>query len=248
MIQKRAFVDIFARWPALFGLFAVRTPLIDHPLEFLSVPTIEIVSDIVCPWCYIGTRRLDAALAEVRREIPGFECQTLWRPFFLNPDTPPEGEPYLPFLEHKFGGPERVAALFAHVRQAGAAYGLDFQFEKIQVRANTLQAHRLIFWAQQQGNARPLVDRLFAAQFLNGENVSDPGVLLGIAGETGYDIEAARLYLGSDQDATLVRELEREGRQQGINMVPTFILNKRHVIVGAENPSVLTAAILQTLA
>ena len=210
--------------------------------------TIEIVSDIVCPWCYIGTRRLDAALAEVRREFPGFECETLWRPFFLNPDTPPEGEPYLPFLEHKFGGPERVAALFERVRQAGSAYGLDFPFEKILVRANTLQAHRLIFWAQQQGNARPLVDRLFAAQFVNGENISDPELLAVIAGETGYNVDAVRCYLASDQDVAVVRELEREGRQQGINMVPTFVLNKRHVIVGAENPSVLAAAIFQTLA
>ncbi|MFZ2269182.1 MAG: DsbA family oxidoreductase [Azonexus sp.] len=210
--------------------------------------TIEIVSDIVCPWCYIGTRRLDAALAEVRRDRPDFACRTVWRPFFLNPDTPPEGEPYRPFLEKKFGGPERVAALFAHVRQAGLAYGLDFQFEKIEVRANTLQAHRLIFWAQQQGDARPLIDRLFAAQFLNGENVSDPVVLVGLAGEVGYSPEAVRNYLATAQDAELVRDLERQARHMGINMVPTFRLDRQRLVVGAEDPAVLAAAIRQVLA
>jgi len=210
--------------------------------------SIEIISDIVCPWCYIGTRRLDAALAEVRREIPEFTCRTVWRPFFLNPDTPPEGEPYRPFLERKFGGPERVAALFAHVRQAGLAYGLDFQFEKIGVRANTLQAHRLIHWAQLQGDVRPLVERLFAAQFVYGENVSDPEVLVRLAGETGYSPEAVRSYLATAEDAELVRDLERQARSMGVNMIPTFRLDRQRLIVGAEDPAVLAAAILQTVA
>lgn len=210
--------------------------------------TIEIVSDLVCPWCYIGTRRLDAALAEIRRERPDFACQTVWRPFFLNPDTPPEGEPYQPFLERKFGGREQVAALFSRVRQAGVVYGLDFQFEKIQVRANTLQAHRLIFWAQKQGNARRLVDRLFAAQFIHGENLCDIDLLVAVADETGYDAAAVRRYLASDEDVEPVRALAREGRELGINMVPTFIVDKRQIVVGAEDPSILAAAIRQALA
>lgn len=212
------------------------------------MPTVEIISDIVCPWCYIGTRRLDAAIAEVRRDLPEFACRTVWRPFFLNPDTPPEGEPYRPFLERKFGGAERVDALFAHVRQAGLAYGLDFRFERIAVRANTLLAHRLIHWAQQQGDARPLVDRLFAAQFLRGENVSDPELLIRCAAEVGYPAETVRRYLATEQDARQVRELEREARQMGINMVPTFRVDGQRLIVGAEDPAVLAVALRQSLA
>lgn len=130
--------------------------------------TIEIVSDVVCPWCFIGKRRLETALAMVRRDIPDFACQTIWRPFFLNPDTPPEGEPYLPFLVNKFGSREKVEELFERVREAGRAYGLDYAFEKIALRANTLKAHRLLHWAQAKGNADALIERLFAAQFQRG--------------------------------------------------------------------------------
>ena len=86
--------------------------------------TIEIVSDLVCPWCFIGLRRLSTAIEQVRREIPGFSCRKVWRPFFLNPDTPPQGEPYMPFLEAKFGSREAVEAHFARVREAGRAYDL----------------------------------------------------------------------------------------------------------------------------
>jgi hypothetical protein len=112
--------------------------------------TIEIVSDVVCPWCFIGTRRLETAIALVRDQIPDFTYQTRWLPFFLNPDTPPEGEPYLPFLERKFGSRAAVEALFGRIREAGRAYGIDYAFEKIELRANTLRAHRLIHWAQQR--------------------------------------------------------------------------------------------------
>ncbi len=89
--------------------------------------TIEIVSDLVCPWCFIGLRRLSTAIEQVRREIPGFSCRKVWRPFFLNPDTPPQGEPYMPFLEAKFGSREAVEALFARVREAGRAYRPDLR-------------------------------------------------------------------------------------------------------------------------
>jgi predicted DsbA family dithiol-disulfide isomerase len=140
--------------------------------------TIEIVSDIVCPWCFIGLRRLDVAIAKVQRDLPDFTCEKRWRPFFLNPDTPPEGEPYLPFLEKKFGGRAPVEALFERVRAAGRPYGIEYAFEKIERRANTLLAHRLIYWAQQRGNAEALVERLFAAQFQRGEAVGDPAMLL----------------------------------------------------------------------
>ena len=204
---------------------------------------IEIVSDVVCPWCFIGKRRLETALAMVRREFPDFACQTVWRPFFLNPDTPPEGEPYLPFLVNKFGSREKVEELFERVREAGRAYGLDYAFEKIALRANTLKAHRLLHWAQAKGNADALIERLFAAQFQRGEAVGDPETLVKIATECGYDPKEVAAYLASDRDADIVRQRESEARQMGITMIPTFILAGKQIIVGAEDPAILAEGI-----
>jgi predicted DsbA family dithiol-disulfide isomerase len=209
---------------------------------------IDIVADFVCPWCFIGKRRLETAVARVRTLYPEFSYQTNWRPFFLNPDTPPEGEPYLPFLEHKFGGKAPVDALFERVRQAGREYGLDFAFEKISRRANTLQAHRLLYWAQLQRNADALAERLFVAQFQRGEPVGELATLVNIALECGYPATQVAAYLRSNEDAETVRENERIIRQMGIRMVPTFILNNHQVIVGAEDPAVLAEAIIQSIA
>lgn len=209
--------------------------------------SIDIVSDLVCPWCYIGLRRLDAAIADVRREFPDFDCERRWRPFFLNPDTPPEGEPYRPFLEKKFGGPAPVEALFERVRAAGRPWGIEYAFEKIEVRANTLQAHRLIHWAQQRGDAARLVERLFVAQFQRGEHVGDRALLVQAAAECGYPGEEVERYLASGQDIDEVRATERQFRAMGISMVPTFIVDGREIVVGAEDPAILAAAIRRTL-
>lgn len=209
--------------------------------------TIEIVSDVVCPWCFIGLRRIDAAIELVRRDVPDFHCAKRWLPFFLNPDTPPEGELYLPFLVAKFGGVERVEALFDRVRDAGREYGLDYAFEKIALRANTLRAHRLIHWVQQRGDAERLVERLFAAQFQRGEHVGDIGLLAAIAGECGYPADEVAAYLASDQDVELLRAMEAEIRAAGIRQVPTFIVDRQRVVVGAEDPAVLAEAIRETL-
>ena len=209
--------------------------------------TIDIVADIVCPWCFIGKRRLETAIALVRRHDPAFTCRTRWLPFFLNPDTPPEGEPYLPFLERKFGGRAPVEALFARVREAGCAYGIDYAFEKIPLRANTLRAHRLIHWVQQRGDADALVERLFVAQFQRGEYVGDIALLAEIAAECGYDRKMVADYLSSAEDENLLRTRERQLRAMGVRMVPTFILPGNEVIVGAEDPAVLAAGILRQL-
>ena len=208
---------------------------------------LQIVSDIVCPWCYIGTRRLAAAVALVRREYPAFELQTVWSPFFLNPDTPPEGEPYLPFLERKFGSRTRVEEIFAHVRAAGQPYGLTYAFEKIALRANTLNAHRLLHWAQALGTIDALVERLFVAQFQRGEHVGDQDVLVSIAVECGYEVDAVRDYLASDRDVHAVRDEEAAIRAMGVSMVPTFILPNGQIIVGAEDPKILADGLRRAL-
>lgn len=209
--------------------------------------TIEIVSDVVCPWCFIGTRRLEAAVAMVRKDIPEFRYRARWRPFFLNPDTPPEGEPYLPFLERKFGGRDQVEALFERVRAAGRPYGLEYAFEKIRLRANTLRAHRLIHWVQEKGDASTLVKQLFIAQFQRGEHVGDPRILVAIAAECGYDPVAVEEYLNLSRDEDVIWAEEREARERGIRQVPTFILNGKQIVVGAEDPAMLADAIRQAL-
>ncbi len=209
--------------------------------------TISIVSDFVCPWCYIGTRRLSTAIALVQAEQQDFQAATRWLPFFLNPDTPPEGEPYLPFLERKFGSRARVEEIFQYVRSAAATYGLDYAFEKITLRANTLPAHRLIQFVQKTGPADAVVERLFQAQFQRGEYVGDIDLLCQIASDGGFDIAATRSYLGSDDGRAELLENARHWRTAGINMVPTFILPEGRMIVGAEDPHVLAEAILDSL-
>lgn len=214
--------------------------------------TIEIVSDIVCPWCFIGTRRLAAAIDLVLQDFPDFACRKVWRPFFLNPDTPPEGEPYMPFLEAKFGGRDKVEAIFDRVRAAGRPYGIDYAFEKIRLRANTLQAHRLLHWAQQHSDAETridaLVERLFSAQFQRGEHVGDRAVLTSIAAECGYDGDEVARFLASDRDTQAVRDMERLAHERGISMVPTFIVEGISIVVGAEDPAILADAIRKSLA
>jgi len=204
---------------------------------------VDIVSDFVCPWCFIGARRLRVAVALACADIPELEVRPCWLPFFLNPDSPPAGEPYLPFLERKFGGRAQVEAIFERVRAAGRPYGVDYAFEKIALRANTLQAHRLAHWAQAQGPAEALIDRIYVGQFQRGEHIGDPAVLTAIAAECGYDPATVADYLASDRDRDVVVGQEREVHAMGINQVPTFLLPGGRVIVGAEDPAVLAAGL-----
>lgn len=214
-------------------------------MSSLKPLTIEVVSDVVCPWCFVGLRRLERAISLVREEQPDFQYVLRWRPFFLNPDTPPEGEPYLPFLIQKFGGRERVEEIWQHIQVVGASLGIDYQFEKIQVRANTLMAHRLIHWAQQQGDASGVVEGLFKAQFERGDNVSDRLVLANVAAACRYDHAEVLRYLDSDEDVSLIQNMEHESRTWGVNSVPTFVFDRKSGIQGAEDPRVLADGIKQ---
>src|SRR5574343_1027741 len=132
----------------------------------------------------------------------------------------------------KFGSREAVEALFERVREAGRGYGLEYAFEKIMLRAKTLQAHRLIHWAQQKGDAERLVERLFCAQFQRGEAVGDPAVLIAIATACGYPAEDVAAYLRSDSDEDVVRIMEARIRELGIRQVRTFIVGGREIVVG----------------
>ncbi len=213
----------------------------------MSEIQIDIVSDAVCPWCFIGKRRLEAALERLRADRPDIAPRIRWLPYFLNPDTPVEGEPYRPFLEKKFGGPEKLAQIQAHVAEAGRTVGIDFAFERIEIRANTLRAHRLIHRMQKTGNADALVERLFAAHFLQGENIGDIAVLARLAGECGQEEAAAAAYLRSGEDEEEVRAQVERGQRLGITGVPFFIFNGRYGVGGAQPPEVLLDTLRQSL-
>ncbi|CAB1369561.1 DsbA family oxidoreductase [Denitratisoma oestradiolicum] len=205
--------------------------------------TVEIVSDFTCPWCYIGLHRFNDAIATLRQELSGVEVIKQWRPYFLNPDVPEDTIPYLPFLSNKFGGMERLKSVFSVVREAGAEFDIQFQFEKIQFITKTLHAHRLVHWAQQQVDASQLVERIYLGHFHHGENISDINVLADIAGLCGYDREAASLYLASKLDIDLVRTKAHESGAWGVRSVPTFVLERKLAILGAQDSTAFVDAV-----
>jgi len=204
---------------------------------------IDIVSDVVCPWCFIGKRHLEAALAQFEAPV-----SIRWLPYFLNPDTPPEGEPYRPFLERKFGGAAALEEIWARVRAAGRPAGIAFAFERIALRANTLAAHRLIHRWQQQGDASPLVERIFNAGFCEGRFIGDPVVLADIAAACGADRDETLAWLLSGSEADAVIAQEARLRELGISGVPFFIFNGRLAVSGAQPPEVLLDALRQSVA
>jgi predicted DsbA family dithiol-disulfide isomerase len=206
---------------------------------------IDVVSDVVCPWCFIGKRHLEAALAGLP-EAAGAKVR--WHPFELNPDLPAEGVDRKGYLEAKFGGPARAAEIYARVREAGTRAGLDFDFEAIVRQPNTRDAHRLIAWAQSHGDAGPLVERLFRAYFQEGRYVGDRDTLAALAAEAGCDAGAARVWLESGLGADEIAEAEARVRALGISGVPFFIFDGKVGLSGAQPPEALREAIAQARA
>lgn len=205
---------------------------------------IEIYSDVVCPWCFIGKRHLDAALDDFQRGDGG-ESVVTWRPFQLNPQLPPQGIPRQTYIETKFGGPQRAAAIYQRVSDAGSAAGIAFAFDRIVTQPNTLNAHRLIHHAQQSDKQDAIVTRLFEAYFLEGADLTDIETLSALAGSAGIAADATRDYLDSDRDVVAVREADAHARALGIEGVPMFVLNGRYAISGAQPPAVLLQALQQ---
>ncbi len=207
---------------------------------------IAIVSDVVCPWCYVGKRRLEAALDELAVREPGLRATVTWHPFQLNPDLAPEGMDRRAYVDAKFGSAERAARIYDRVRAAGATVGIPFAFERIARQPNTLAAHRLISWAEEQGGADALVERLFRAYFVEGRHVGDPEVLATLAGEADLDHEAARAFLASGRGTDAVAAMDRRARELGIDGVPFFIFGQRIGVSGAQEPETLLAAIRES--
>jgi len=210
---------------------------------------INVISDFVCPWCFLGRERLMRAVAEYREAHPGHRVSIHWLPYFLNADTPEDGEPYRPFLERKFGGARAVDALFERVRAAARPDGVEFAFEKIAVRVNTLRAHRLVYRAQARGMApervQALVEALFRAYFQQGLDIGDVDTLAGIVAASGGRREEAVEYLAGDEDAAAVRRMAGELSRQGVEGVPFFILNRSLAVSGAQSVTAFGAALRQ---
>ncbi|MCM2474748.1 DsbA family protein [Rhizobium sp. CG5] len=203
--------------------------------------TIDLVSDVVCPWCYLGKARLDLAVAEIQDEI-GVDIN--WRPYQLNPDYPPEGVDHQVALAAKLGGKDNMDRAHAQLKQLGAEVGIAFDFKAIKVGPNTLDAHRLLHWAATEG--REIQNRvaaaLFKANFEEGRNVGDPAVLLDIAEQSGLDRPVIAALLAGDADKESVRGEIDAARQMGVNGVPFFIIDQQYAVSGAQPTEVLVNA------
>ncbi len=198
---------------------------------------IDIFSDTICPWCFIGKRRLERALAE--RPQPNLTLN--WRTFQLNPDMPEGGMDRRRYLEVKFGGPDNTKAVYDQVRAAGESEGIEFAFEAMRRTPNTIASHRLIRYARlgEPGHQDAVVQALFDAYFLRGEDIGDLEVLTAAAATGGLDAAAARAFLETDAEAQDVRAEDQAARQAGISGVPCFIFNRHHALAGAHPPEVL---------
>ncbi|HVG05697.1 MAG TPA: DsbA family oxidoreductase, partial [Burkholderiaceae bacterium] len=198
--------------------------------------SIDIVSDVVCPWCYIGKRKLEAALAQYGRDV-----RVRWLAFQLNPDIPAGGVDRRGYLEKKFGGPERAKQIYARVKAAGDDVGIAFDFDRIVRQPNTIDAHRLIAWAQDvdPSSADAFVERLFRAYFVDGIDIGSVDALAGVAGDAGFDASAARAWLDGDAGRAAIGAEERRSRELGVTGVPFFVFNQRLGVSGAQPPEVL---------
>ncbi|MCA0204909.1 DsbA family oxidoreductase [Pararhodobacter sp.] len=191
---------------------------------------LDIFSDPVCPWCYIGKARLERAL-EQRPDHP-FIIE--WHPFMLAPDMPPEGMDRREYLQAKFGPPEQVAKLHVPILEACEEIGLPLALEKMERNPSTLNAHRLIHWAGLEGRQHAVVSALFRANFAEGRDIGDRAVLLDIAEAAGLDRAMIARLLDSDADVADIRARDAEIRARGLRGVPGFLLGRQYVLSGAQ--------------
>ncbi|MBK8009373.1 MAG: DsbA family oxidoreductase [Rhizobiales bacterium] len=206
--------------------------------------TIDVVSDVVCPRCYVGKRRLEAALA-LRKDITP---EIRWRPFFLDPTVPRAGKPRIDYITGKFGGVDKITPAHERLVGIGKAVGIDFNFAGIEVQPNSLDAHRLISWAQAEGKADALVENLFAGFFVNGVNLADRASLAAAAARAGMDAAAVSADLASDKDEEIVAKQAQAASASGIGGVPFFVFGGKVAVSGAQESEVISSAMDQALA
>ena len=196
---------------------------------------LDIIYDTVCPWCYIGKRRLEQAL-RLRPMIP---VEARWRPFLLNPDTPPEGIDRTRYLVDKFGTGERVRQVYGAISEAGKSAEIDFAFDRIDRTPNSVNSHRVVRFAERHGKAEDAVEALFLSYFVNGGNIGDIDVLVGIGADLGLDASELRPYLGGPGDVDGIYAENARAHRLGVNGVPSFFFEGGYVISGAQVPEVL---------
>jgi predicted DsbA family dithiol-disulfide isomerase len=193
---------------------------------------LDIMSDPICPWCYIGKAHLDRAL----QDHPNHPFAIEWHPFQLNPEMPREGMDRRAYLEGKFGGKEGAVKAYAPVVEHAEKAGLNINFEAMQRTPNTLDAHRLIHWAGIEGRQTAAVSALFKAYFVDARDIGDAEVLADIADSIEMDAAVVTRLLKSDVDAQDIRDRDAHSRKMGVNSVPTFIIANAHAVPGAQPP------------
>lgn len=208
---------------------------------------IDVISDVVCPWCFIGKRNLEQALETWRAKHQDQEPTVRWHPFQLNPQLPASGVPRKQYLENKFGGPERAKEIYARVLAAGKRAGIDFAFDAIQVQPNTINAHRMLQFAAERGKQDEMAEVIFRRYFLEGADLSNTQTLADIAQQAGLNREEAAAYLASDANSELIQEQDRRARAIGVEGVPFFIFNQRLALSGAQPPEVIVEAMEKAL-
>ena len=199
---------------------------------------IDVISDVICPWCFLGKRRLDKALAR----LSDLDVFVRWRPYALDPSIPPDGLDRTVYLTNKFGA-ERLATLHDPLIQAGLADGVPYNFEAITRTPNTLDAHRLIRWAHTTGLQNEMAERLFMAYWSEGKDIGNRNVLAAEAGATGINAGQIAELLDSDQDVENVKAEIAHATNIGVTGVPTFIFAQSYALVGAQSADVLADAI-----
>ncbi len=200
---------------------------------------IDIIFDTVCPWCFIGKKRLEMALAA----RPHIKVKKTWKPFLLNPEMPPDGIDRTAYLIKKFGSEARINHMYGALGEAGQSVEIDFAFERIHKTPNSVDSHRLLLFAARHGLSdamvEALVEALFGEFFLNGRNTGDTGVLVEIGAKGGLDAGELRAYLESEDGVLQIYDLNVEAHRLGINGVPAYYFNGRFLIAGAQDPQVL---------
>ena len=200
--------------------------------------SIDVISDVICPWCFLGKRRLDKAIVL----LAGVKIEVNWRPFFLDPTIPAEGMSRRTYLENKFGT-ERLKTIHDPLIAAGKADGVPYAFDKITRTPNTMDAHRLIRWSHASGKQHNVSERLFMAYFNGGLDIGDRTMLAKIAGEAGMDGSDVSTKLDSDADVAAVNAEVEHAYRMGVTGVPCFIFAQKQGLMGAQPAEVLAEAI-----
>ncbi len=197
--------------------------------------TIEVVHDLVCPWCFLGVRRLMRTM----RRRPDLLFDLVWRPFLLNPDMPRGGMSRPDYVVRKFGGEDRARRLYASITDIGRGEGVLFRFDRVRRTPSSIDAHRLVRFAARYGCADQVVEALFSAHFTDGRDIGDPAVLVAVAEACGLDGLAVARFLPTEDETDLVHADNLRAHRLGINGVPCFVVGGRHAIAGAQEPEVI---------